>query len=126
MTSDKEGLMREKLRCPGIRVTANGKQLASYHTKTRITAAGIFHPIAPSTEGGELYRRNFAERKLNVFGHNTIAIEAEGEQAAQGGVLDSLYVEIVRKGFERIAMAIQERKLEIQRSALLHGIRNFI
>ena len=80
--------MREKPRYPGIRVTANGNQPASYHTKTRITAAGIFHPIAPSTQGGELYRQNFAEEKQKDFGHNTIAIEAEGEQAAQGGILD--------------------------------------
>ena len=61
---------------PGIRVTANGNQLVSYHTETRIADAGIFYPITPSTEGGELYQQAFAEGKLNVFGGNTIAVEA--------------------------------------------------
>src|SRR5258705_113772 len=79
--------MREKPSYPGIRVTANGNQLVSYHTETRITDAGIFYPITPSTEGGELYQQAFAEGKLNVFGHNTIAVEAEGEHAAQGGAI---------------------------------------
>src|SRR5579872_3785785 len=79
--------MREKPRYPGIRVTANGNQLVSYHTETRITDAGIFYPITPSTEGGELYQQAYAEGKLNVFGRNTIAIEAEGEHAAQGGAI---------------------------------------
>ncbi len=72
---------------PGIRVTANGNQLVSYHTETRIADAGVFYPITPSTEGGELYQQAFAEGKLNVFGGNTIAVEAEGEHAAQGGAI---------------------------------------
>jgi pyruvate-ferredoxin/flavodoxin oxidoreductase len=72
---------------PGIRITANGNQLVSYHTETRIADGGIFYPITPSTEGGELYQQAFAEGKLNVFGHNTIAVEAEGEHAAQGGAI---------------------------------------
>jgi pyruvate-ferredoxin/flavodoxin oxidoreductase len=59
----------------------------SYHTETRIADAGVFYPITPSTEGGELYQQAFAEGKLNVFGHNTIAVEAEGEHAAQGGAI---------------------------------------
>jgi pyruvate-ferredoxin/flavodoxin oxidoreductase len=79
--------VQEKPRYPGIRVTANGNQLVSYHTETRITDAGIFYPITPSTEGGELYQQAYAEGKLNVFGHNTIAVEAEGEHAAQGGAI---------------------------------------
>ncbi len=79
--------MKEKPRYPGIRLTANGNQLISYHTETRITDAGIFFPITPSTEGGELYQQAFAEGKLNVFGHNTIAVETEGEHAAQGGAI---------------------------------------
>jgi len=74
-------------RYPGVRITANGNQLVSYHTETRIADAGVFYPITPSTEGGELYQQAFAEGKLNVFGHNTIAIEAEGEHAAQGGAI---------------------------------------
>src|SRR5882762_5260259 len=79
--------MKDRPRYPGIRLTANGNQLVSYHTETRITDAGIFYPITPSTEGGELYQQAFAEGKLNVFGHNTIAVEAEGEHAAQGGAI---------------------------------------
>ncbi|HMF97228.1 MAG TPA: 2-oxoacid:acceptor oxidoreductase family protein [Vicinamibacterales bacterium] len=79
--------MIEKPRYPGIRVTANGNQLVSYHTETRIAEAGVFYPITPSTEGGELYQQAFAEGKLNVFGRNTIAVEAEGEHAAQGGAI---------------------------------------
>jgi pyruvate-ferredoxin/flavodoxin oxidoreductase len=79
--------MKEKPPYPGIRVTANGNQLVSYHTETRIADAGIFYSITPSTEGGELYQQAFAEGKLNVFGGNTIAVEAEGEHAAQGGAI---------------------------------------
>ncbi|HEX8712676.1 MAG TPA: 2-oxoacid:acceptor oxidoreductase family protein, partial [Terracidiphilus sp.] len=74
-------------RYPGIRVTANGNQLVSYHTETRVADAGVFYPITPSTEGGELFQQAFAEGKLNVFGGNTIAIETEGEHAAQGGAI---------------------------------------
>jgi pyruvate-ferredoxin/flavodoxin oxidoreductase len=79
--------MTEKPRYPGIRITANGNQLVSYHTEARIADAGVFYPITPSTEGGELYQQAFAEGKLNVFGRNTIAVEAEGEHAAQGGAI---------------------------------------
>ena len=79
--------MIDRPRYPGIRVTANGNQLVSYHTETRIADGGIFYPITPSTEGGELYQQAFAEGKLNVFGRNTIAVEAEGEHAAQGGAI---------------------------------------
>ena len=74
-------------RFPGIRVTVNGNQLVSYHTEARITDAGVFYPITPSTEGGELYQQSFAEGRLNVFGRNTLAVEAEGEHAAQGGAI---------------------------------------
>jgi pyruvate-ferredoxin/flavodoxin oxidoreductase len=79
--------MIEKPRYPGIRVTANGNQLVSYHTETRIADAGVFYPITPSTEGGELYQQAFAEGNLNVFGRNMLAVEAEGEHAAQGGAI---------------------------------------
>ena len=41
--------MKERPRYPGIRVTANGNQLVSYHTETRIADAGVFYPITPST-----------------------------------------------------------------------------
>src|ERR1700748_1446650 len=72
---------------PGIRLTANGNQLVSYYTETRIADAGVFYPITPSTEGGELFQQAYAEGHLNVFGGNTIAIETEGEHAAQGGAI---------------------------------------
>src|ERR1700722_10683140 len=74
-------------RYPGIRITANGNQLVSYHTETRIADAGVFYPITPSTEGGELFQQAYAEGHLNAFGNNTIAIETEGEHAAQGGAI---------------------------------------
>jgi pyruvate-ferredoxin/flavodoxin oxidoreductase len=76
-----------KARYPGIRVTANGNQLVSYYTETRIADAGVFYPITPSTEGGELFQQAYAEGHLNVFGGNTLAIETEGEHAAQGGAI---------------------------------------
>ncbi|HUV70621.1 MAG TPA: 2-oxoacid:acceptor oxidoreductase family protein [Terracidiphilus sp.] len=79
--------MATSARFPGIRITANGNQLVSYHTETRIADAGVFYPITPSTEGGELFQQAYAEGHLNVFGHNTIAIETEGEHAAQGGAI---------------------------------------
>lgn len=79
--------MKTKAPFPGIRVTANGNQLVSYHTETRIAEVGVFYPITPSTEGGELYHQAFAEGKLDVFGHNMLAIETEGEHAAQGGAI---------------------------------------
>ncbi|MCZ7533893.1 MAG: 2-oxoacid:acceptor oxidoreductase family protein [Acidimicrobiia bacterium] len=72
---------------PGIRITTNGNQLVSYHTEARITQAGVFYPITPSTEMGEDYQRSFAEGVLDVFGNAKIAIETEGEHAAQGGAI---------------------------------------
>ncbi len=79
--------MSSRPKYPGERITANGNQLVSYHTEARIADAGIFYPITPSTEGGELYQQSFAEGRLNVFGRNTLAVEAEGEHAAQGGAI---------------------------------------
>ncbi len=79
--------MKKKARYPGIRITANGNQLIAYHTEARIADAGVFYPITPSTEGGELFQQSFAEGNLTVFGHSTIAIETEGEHAAQGGAI---------------------------------------
>jgi pyruvate-ferredoxin/flavodoxin oxidoreductase len=79
--------MTAAARYPGIRLTANGNQLVSYYTETRIADAGVFYPITPSTEGGELFQQAYAEGHLNVFGKNTIAIETEGEHAAQGGAI---------------------------------------
>ena len=70
---------------PGIRVTCNGNQLVAQHVEARITEGGVFYPITPSTEGGELYQASYANGELNVWGRNKIAIETEGEHAAQGG-----------------------------------------
>lgn len=76
-----------KPKYPGIRVTANGNQLVSYYTEARITEGGVFSPITPSTEAGELYQQAYAEGKTDVFGRSKIAVEAEGEHAAQGGAI---------------------------------------
>jgi len=76
-----------KPRYPGIRATVTGNQLVAYYTEARITDGGIFYPITPSTEGGEMYHQAFAEGRLNVFGRNTLAIETEGEHSAQGGAI---------------------------------------
>jgi len=74
-----------KPKYPGIRLTCNGNQLVTQHVETRITEGGIFYPITPSTEGGEIYQQSYAQGELNVFGQQKIAIECEGEHAAQGG-----------------------------------------
>ncbi len=66
-------------------MTCNGNQLVTEHVETRITDGGIFYPITPSTEGGEIYQQSFAQGQLNVFGDQKIAVECEGEHAAQGG-----------------------------------------
>ncbi|MFQ5517540.1 MAG: 2-oxoacid:acceptor oxidoreductase family protein, partial [Acidimicrobiia bacterium] len=76
-----------KPKYPGIRITTNGNQIVSYHTEARITQGGVFYPITPSTEMGENYQLSFAEGKLDVFGNSKVAIEAEGEHAAQGGAI---------------------------------------
>src|SRR5437773_2144329 len=70
---------------PGIRVTCNGNQLVAQYVETRITEGGVFYPITPSTEGGEIYQGSYAQGELNVWGHQKVAAEAEGEHAAQGG-----------------------------------------
>src|ERR1051326_7406391 len=70
---------------PGIRVTCNGNQLVTQYVETRITDGGVFYPITPSTEGGEIYQQSFAQGELNVFGAQKVAVECEGEHAAQGG-----------------------------------------
>lgn len=74
-----------KPKYPGIRLTCNGNQLVTQYVETRITEGGIYYPITPSTEGGEIYQQSFAQGELNVFGQQKIAIETEGEHAAQGG-----------------------------------------
>ncbi len=80
-------MIATKPKYPGIRITTNGNQLVAYYTEARITDGGIFYPITPSTEQGEMYQQSYAEGKLNVFGRQKIAIECEGEHAAQGGAI---------------------------------------
>ncbi|MDG2167978.1 MAG: 2-oxoacid:acceptor oxidoreductase family protein [Opitutales bacterium] len=80
-------MIASKPKYPGIRITTNGNQLVAYYTEARITDGGIFYPITPSTEQGEMYQQSYAEGKLNVFGRQKIAIECEGEHAAQGGAI---------------------------------------
>ena len=79
--------MSGKVPYPGVPVTCDGNYLVSYLTEARITDAGIFYPITPSTQMGELYQQSFAEGKLNIYGRPRLAIEAEGEHAAQGGAI---------------------------------------
>ncbi len=74
-------------RFPGTRITTNGNKLVSYHTEARICAGGVFYPITASTEMGEDFQLAYAEGMLDVFGQQKIAIETEGEHAAQGGAI---------------------------------------
>jgi pyruvate-ferredoxin/flavodoxin oxidoreductase len=74
-------------RYPGIRLVCNGNQLVALHTEARIADAGIFYPITPSTEMGEMFQLTFSEGSLNVFGRPKLAVETEGEHAAQGGAI---------------------------------------
>lgn len=74
-----------KPKYPGIRVTCNGNQLVAQYVETRVTEGGVFYPITPSTEGGEIYQQSYAQGELNVWGQQKIAVETEGEHAAQGG-----------------------------------------
>ena len=76
---------RMKPKYPGIRVTCNGNQLVAQHVETRITEGGVYYPITPSTEGGEIYQSSYAMGELNVWGQQKVAVETEGEHAAQGG-----------------------------------------
>jgi len=78
---------RESVPFPGIRVTTNGNQLVSRYTESLIADAGVFYPITPSTEMGEHFQDLFAKGALNAFGRQFLAIETEGEHAAQGGAI---------------------------------------
>ena len=80
-------MIASKPKYPGIRITTNGNQLVSSYTEARITEAGIYYPITPSTEMGEMYEFARAKGQLNIFGRPTVAIECEGEHAAQGGAI---------------------------------------
>ena len=76
---------RAKPKYPGIRVTCNGNQLVTEHVEIRITEGGVYYPITPSTEGGEIYQQAYAQGQLSVWGQQKVAVETEGEHAAQGG-----------------------------------------
>ena len=80
-------MVAQKPKYPGIRITTNGNQLVASYTEARIAEAGIYYPITPSTEMGEMFEFARAKGQLNVFGRPTIAIETEGEHAAQGGAI---------------------------------------
>ena len=71
-----------KMKYPGISITTNSNQLVSLYTEARNTEAGVFCPITPSTEIGEMYEFARAKGRPNVFGRPNLAIEAEGEHAA--------------------------------------------
>ncbi len=75
-----------KVKFPGTRITTNGNLLVST-VEALAAEAGVFYPITPSTEMGENFQYLFAKGKLNAFGENLMAIEAEGEHAAQGGAI---------------------------------------
>lgn len=83
--TDQNGATPVSPKYPGIRVTCNGNQLVTQYVETRVTDGGVFYPITPSTEGGEIYQQSYAQGELNVFGQQKVAIECEGEHAAQGG-----------------------------------------
>ncbi len=53
---------------PGIRVTCNGNQLVAQWVETRITEGGVFYPITPSTEGGEIYQGSYRARRTQRLG----------------------------------------------------------
>lgn len=73
---------------PGIPVATNGNELVAYYTEARVADAGIFYPITPSTEMGEHFQLSFARGELNVFGNAKVAVETEGEHAAQAGAIE--------------------------------------
>ena len=75
-----------KPKYPGKRVTTNGNTLVCA-TEQLISDAGVFYPITPSTEMGELFQNAYAQGQLNAFGRPLTAIETEGEHAAQGGAI---------------------------------------
>ena len=81
------GASQTRVKYPGKRITSNGNTLVSEYVESRITQAGVFYPITSSTQMGELYEASRAQGKLDVFGRSKIALETEGEHAAQGGAI---------------------------------------
>ncbi|NOZ47839.1 MAG: oxidoreductase [Chlorobi bacterium] len=80
-------MKNQKPKYPGHRITTNGNQLVASYTEALICDAGVFYPITPSTEMGENFQLQFAKGQLNAFGKSTVAVETEGEHAAQGGAI---------------------------------------
>ncbi|MFM2296260.1 MAG: hypothetical protein RLZZ350_2673, partial [Verrucomicrobiota bacterium] len=78
VTESKSKASRVAPKYPGIRVTCNGNQLVAQWVETRITDGGIYYPITPSTEGGEIYQSSYAMGELNVWGGQKVAVETEG------------------------------------------------
>ena len=76
----------KRFKYPGTRVTTNGNTLVS-QTESLMAEAGVFYPITPSTEMGEIFQQSYAQGKLTAFGETLTAVEAEGEHAAQGGAI---------------------------------------
>ncbi len=83
MTVTKLG-QKKKIKYPGIRVTSDGNTLVA-NTEGLICEGGVFYPITPSTQMGEIFQNLYAKGHLNAFGKPLTAIETEGEHAAQGG-----------------------------------------
>lgn len=71
---------------PGEPITTNGNQLVAA-TEARLADCGVFYPITPSTEQGEIFEMLVSQGNLTVFGENVRAIETEGEHSAQGGAI---------------------------------------
>ena len=63
-----------KPKYPGIPVTCNGNQLVAQWVETRITEGGVYYPITPSTEDGEIYQQAFAHGALDVWGNQKLAV----------------------------------------------------
>ena len=80
-------LESKKPKYPGIPVTCSGNKLVTQWVEVRITEGGVYYPITPSTEGGEIYQQAFSEGVLDVWGNQKLSVEAEGEHAAQGGAI---------------------------------------
>ena len=72
VTPEQSGV--DKPKYPGIPVTCNGNQLVAQWVETRITEGGVYYPITPFTEGGEIYQQAFAEGALDVWGNQKLSI----------------------------------------------------
>ena len=87
-----------KTKYPGISIATNGYQLVSLYTEARITEAGVFYPIEPSTEMGEMCEFARAKGRLNVFGRPNLPIESEAEHAANVDNVEVTVADLKAKG----------------------------